>query len=268
MKRLLSLFLCITLFSPLLLISASAEQAITKTEAAELIVKMERFHKGLVYLIHDESEGIVIQQLKRTKVEDEDLYNRLVKASVHGDRYADHPWLDFYLLDGEYGKLSFWHEYMGEFLTEDYIQKNIEFNFAIIQLDDKVYSVDAIFYAVVPGFPILINEDQQKDILVETEDHIKIVDNDTVLLEAHYDRDSRNEDKSQSRGWLEVDFEYTEDGWRISGGEATDDFTRFCPLRENDANPETGDGVTVIIACLAVSMLGVGITVKKRRNII
>jgi hypothetical protein len=39
-------------------------------------------------------------------------------------------------------------------------------------------------------------------------------------------------------------------------------------LRENDANPDTGDGVTVIIACLAVSLLGVGITVKKRRNII
>lgn len=245
---------------PLLNISTNAAQTITKTEAAELIVKMERFHKGLVYLIHDESEGIVIQQLKRTKVEDEDLYNRLVKASVHGDRYADHPWLDFYLLDGEYGKLSFWHEYMGEFLTEDYIQKNIEFNFAIIQLDDKVYSVDAIFYAVVPGFPILINEDQQKDILVETKDHIKIVDNDTVLLEAYYDRDNGNV------GWLEVDFEYTEDGWRISGGEATDDFTRFCPLRENDANPETGDGVTVIIACLIISMLGVGMTISKRRR--
>ena len=37
MKRLISLFLCITLFSPLLLISVSAEQAITKDEAVHLI---------------------------------------------------------------------------------------------------------------------------------------------------------------------------------------------------------------------------------------
>jgi hypothetical protein len=57
-----------------------------------------------------------------------------------------------------------------------------------------------------------------------------------------------------------IDFEYTENGWRISGGDATKAFLKF-----SWKNPETGDGVTVIIACLAVSMLGVGLTVKKRR---
>lgn len=262
MKRVFLLSVCIVLISSLFVLFPQADEAITKSEAAELIVKMERFHRSLVDLMSDSSEGIVIWQLERTKVEDEELYNRLLQASG----YNENPEMFFYLLDGEYGKLSFWHEYMGEFLTEDYIQKNIEFNYAIIQLDDKVYCVDDVFYATAPGFPVLINEDQQKDIFAATEDHIKIVDNDTVLLEARYSSDSGIEDRFDCKGWLEVDFEYTEDGWRISGGEATDDFTRFCPLRENDANPETGDGATVIIACLIISMLGVGMTISKRRR--
>ena len=265
MKKIVSLLMCCVFAISAFAVFPQADEAITKSEAVELIVKMERFHKMLVYLISDESEGMVIQQLERTKVEDEELYNRLVEASVHGDRFAGHPWLDFYLLDGEYGKLSFWHEYMGEFLTEDYIQKNIEFNFAIIQLDDKVYSVDAIFYSVVPGFPVLIDEGQQKDIFAETEDHIKIVDNDTVLLEARYSINSGIEDKTQSIGWLEVDFEYTENGWRISGGKATEDFTSFCQLQDNTANPDTSDNGVVIVVCATAALVSIALTANKRR---
>ena len=261
MKKFVSLLMCCVFAISAFAVFPQADEAITKSEAAELIVKMERFHRSLAHLMTDSSEGIVIWQLECTEVEDEELYNRLLQAS----RYNEDPELFFYLLDGEYGKLSFWHEYMGEFLTEDYIQKNIEFNFAIIQLDDKVYCVDGVFYAIAPGFPVLINEGQQKDIFAATEDHIKIVDNDTVLLDARYSGDSGIEDRFQSRGWLEVDFEYTENGWRISGGKATEDFTRLCSLRDNTANPDTSDNGIVIVVCATVALVGIALTANKRR---
>ena len=203
MKKIISLILCITLFSPLFLIFANAETAITKTEAAELITKMADFHYMLVGL---DDEGC-ISKLPGVEVTDKDLYEQLVKISGH---YPSEN-LVFFLGGGEYGELSYWHDRLGEFLTEDYVKKNIEFNWAIFELDNKMYRVDAPFYATAPGFPVLISDG------APLEDHIKIVDNDTVLLEGFFD----------DRQWMPVYFEYTENGWRISGGEGTKRFMRF-----------------------------------------
>lgn len=203
MKKIISLILCITLFSPLFLIFANAETAITKTEAAELITKMADFH----YMLAGLGEENCIERFDSTEVTDKETFDRLLeKSGLYPSEY-----LVFRLYDGEYGKASFWYDYVGEFLTEDYVKKNIEFNWAIFELDNKMYRVDAPFYATAPGFPVLISDG------TPLEDHIKIVDNDTVLLEGFFD----------DRQWMPVDFEYTENGWRISGGEGTKRFMRF-----------------------------------------
>ncbi len=241
MKRLLSLFLCITLFSPLLLISVSAEQAITKSEAAELITKMNGFHLTLRARTGD----IDLDKLGGTEVTDKETFNRLLNLF----RFEPPDDLVFYLLDGDYGKPSFWYDHIGKFLTDDYIQNNVQFNWAIFMLDDKMYRVDSQFYEGGPPVPRLISEST-------LDECIKVVDSDTVLLKADY--------MNQEQKWLPIDFEYTENGWRISGGKATEQFMYFASVRDTE-NPETGDGVTVIIACLAVSMLGVGAVIKKRR---
>lgn len=204
MKKIISLILCITLFSPLLLISANADTAITKNEAAELITKMADFH----YILAGLDNGGYIARLPGTKVTDKETFDRLL------DKSGLYPSEDliFYLCDGEYGKASYWYERVGEFLTEDYVKKNIEFNRAIHELDGKIYHVDGAFYMTAPGYPVLVSDGDEP-----LEDHIKIVDTDTVLLEGFFD----------DRQWMPVDFEYTENGWRISGGEGTKRFMRF-----------------------------------------
>ena len=116
MKRLLSLFLCITLFSPLLLISVSAEQAITKSEAAELITKMNGFHLTLRARTGD----IDLDKLGGTEVTDKETFNRLLNLF----RFEPPDDLVFYLLDGDYGKPSFWYDQIGQFLTDDYMKNN------------------------------------------------------------------------------------------------------------------------------------------------
>jgi hypothetical protein len=210
---------------------------------------MRNFHKSIC----DTTGDINILEFSRTEVTDNETYLRLCRARP----YEEPDDLVFYLLDGEYGKLSFWHQYIGEFLTEDYIKNNIKLYWSLIELDDKVYCVDGPFYLATPALPGFIADGKS------LEEHIRIVDSDTVLLEALYDGVS---DAYELGHWMEVDFEYTENGWRISGGEGAEQFMRFASVRDIE-NPETGDCVTLIIACLAVSMLGVGLTVKKHRHL-
>ena len=107
MKKIISLILCITLFSPLLLISANADEAITKNEAAELITKMADFH----YMLAGLGEENCIERFDSTEVTDKETFDRLLeKSGLYPSEY-----LVFRLYDGEYGKASFWYDYVGEF---------------------------------------------------------------------------------------------------------------------------------------------------------
>ncbi len=242
MKIRIVLLICFTLISlSLFNIAPMAERAITKSEAKELITKMNGFHLTL----RETSGDINIDKLGGTEVTDKETFNRLLNLF----RFEPPDDLVFYLLDGDYGKPSFWYDHIGKFLTDDYIQNNVQFNWAIFMLDDKMYRVDSQFYEGWPPVPRLISEST-------LDEYIKVVDSDTVLLKADY--------MNQEQKWLPINFEYTENGWRISGGEGAEQFMYFASVRDTE-NPETGDGATVIIACLAVSLLGVGITVKKRR---
>lgn len=242
MKKRILLLICFVFISfSLLNISPLAEQAITKSEAKELITKMNGFHLTL----RERCGDIDVDKLGGTEVTDKETFDRLLELI----RFEPNDDLVFYLLDGDYGKPSFWYDHIGKFLTDDYIQNNVQFNWAIFMLDDKMYRVDSLFYCGGPPVPSLIPESS-------LDECIKVVDSDTVLLKADY--------MNQEQKWLPIDFEYTENGWRISGGEGTEQFMYFASAKENE-NPETGDGVTVIITCVAVSLLGVGATVKKRR---
>ncbi len=242
MKRLTALFLCITLFSALLLTGANAEPAITKAEAATLIEKMNGYHKTL----SDTNGDINIHDLNGTEVTDKETYDRLFKLS--GLSPSDD--LIFYLLDGDYGTPSFWYDHIGQFLTDDYIRNNVRFNWAIFMLDDKIYRVDSLFFEVTPGLPGLISDGKP------IEDRITLIDNDTVLLEAYYKKDGLTK--------YEVDFEYTDNGWRICGGEATEQFMYYAIAHDN-TNPETADSATSVIVCLLASSFGVSVILKKRR---
>ena len=58
----------------------------------------------------------------------------------------------------------------------------------------------------------------------------------------------------------EEDFEYTENGWRISGGDALQAF-----LSPNHRNPDTSDNGIVIVVCATVALVGIALTANKRR---
>ena len=242
MKRLTALFLCITLFSALFLTGANAEPAITKAEAAELIDKMYKFKET----ISGSNTDLFLGELPEKTVTDRSVYERLCEKL----RYK--PEMELLSLpEGEYGTLSFWHDHIKKFMTDDYVENNVILRFGLIELDDKVYMIDPVAYMEVPGFPHLC------ECGLSLEDHLTLVDSDTVLLAACFDGFDPTK--------YEVDFEYTYNGWRICGGEATERFMRRAIAHDN-TNPETADSATPVIICLLVSSIGVGVVLKKRRH--
>lgn len=244
MKKRILLLICFVFISfALLHISPMAEQAITISEAKELIIKMTDFENAVIGDSTISATGYDLDDLPSTLVTDSDLQKRVREKMGISETNAE-----IRRFDGEYGKASYWNEYFQTFFTKQYIESELKIPRAITQLDGAVYTVEKAFYINTPGLPSLMSE---KPI----EDCITIVDNDTVLFEAAYE--------SYDGEAYAVDFEYTPNGWRISGGEGTEKW--MYKINKYGVNPETGDGVTVIIACLAVSLLGVGITVKKRR---
>ena len=243
MKKIISLILCITLFSPLFLIFANAETAITKTEAANLITAMYKFKE---HSIKTDDGYVFLGELPFTPITDKTVFKRLCDVLNYHKFTIDL----FSLLDGEYGKLSFWHEYIKEFMTDDYVENNLDLHHGLIELGDKVYTIDPACYSGAPDFPTLCGCG------LTLEEHITLIDNDTVLLEAHFD----GYEPTKYR----IDFEHTENGWRISGGAGVERFMAGFTKRETE-NPETGDNILMIAVCMAVSSVGIAYGVSKRR---
>ncbi len=242
MKKIISLILCIALFSPLFLISANADMAITKSEAAELIDEMYKFKK---HTIHTDTGDVFLGSLPSTPITDEAVYESL--CEIFNYKFEIEL---FSLLDGEYGKLSFWHEYIKKFMSDDYVENNLDLHHGLIELDDKVYTIDPACYLGAPDFPRLCGCD------LPLEDHITLIDNDTVLLEAHFD----GYEPTKYR----IDFEYTENGWRISGGAGVERFMAGF-VKYEVQNPETGDDAVIITVCMTMLVLGIAYGVNKRR---
>ncbi len=242
MRKILSIIICSVLLLSLFAMTSLATPKITLDEAEELIRQMVAFKGTITSDGELELNYIVVSELPATLVTDEALLKQLHEKSHLRD------YIKFYKLDGEYGKASFWYDHMKKFLTEEYIDENLMLARTLWQIGDNVYTPDGIGYAVAPNYPYLTDKGIRES--------ITLVDDDTVIFEALYAGDGTK---------YEIDFEYTENGWRISDGQGARKFLGAVWKDAYAQNPETGDGVTVIIACLAVSMLGVGITVKKRR---
>ena len=93
MKKIISLILCITLFSPLLLISANADTAITKTEAANLITAMYKFKE---HSIKTDDGYVFLGNLPYTPITDKTVFKRLCDVLNYHQYTIDL----FSLLDG------------------------------------------------------------------------------------------------------------------------------------------------------------------------
>ncbi len=223
------------------------DTAITKGGAVDLIKQMVCFKEGMNggAIINDVS----IFGLPKTPVRDETLQKQLCEMSV--GKYDED--LSFYKLDGEYGKPSFWYDHLKKFLTDEYVEKNLELRGALIELDGEVYTPDPVVYAVAPDYPSLNGKTVEESVKAETKN--------TVLFKF---ADIVGENVKTMN--FEVEFENTENGWRICGGEGAECFLGIV-WAENADNPETGDDAAVITVCLLVSAAGLGITLGKRRSL-
>ncbi len=246
MKKLLSIVICSVLLLSLFAMTSLATPKITLDEAEDLIRQMVDYKYTVLGDIKDSEYIIDIQNFRGEPVTDKAVLKALRKETGIDE---SHVGIIFYELQGEYGKASFWFDRLRNFLTDKYVEENLKLDYALVQVGENAYTVSSIAYDLAPGYPTLAYGKSISDC-------ITFIDDDTVMFEASYnDEDTKRQ----------IDFEYTENGWRISGGKGAKSFLRYAWKNSNVQNPETGDGVTVIIACLAVSMLGVGLTVKKRR---
>ncbi len=246
MKNRILVFVCFVFISvSLLIIAPAAEQTITINEAKELIIKMTDFENAVVGDSSISTTGYDLYDLPSTIVTDIDLHRRVrEKMGIAETRFEK---VEIRRFDGEYGKASYWNEYFKSFFTEQYVEEELKIPRPITQLDGAVYTVEKAFYISTPGLPSLIPEKS-------VEECITIVDNDTVLFEAFYE--------SYDGQAYVIDFEYTNNGWRISGGEGTEKWMHR--INQYGENPETGDSVTPIVMCLLVSSIGISVMLKKR----
>ena len=241
MKKIVSLLMCCVFAISAFAVFPQADEAITVEEAKELIIKMTDFENAVVGDSSVSETGYVLDDLPSTPVTDVELQKR-VKAKMNLPLHED---IEMRRFDGEYGKASYWNEYFRTFFTDKYVDEELKIPRPITQLDGAVYTVDTALYISTPGFPSLIAE---KPI----EECITLVDEDTVLFEAVYE--------SYDGEKYEIDFEYTENGWRISGGDALQAF-----LSPNHRNPDTSDNGIVIVVCATVALVGIALTANKRR---
>ena len=244
MKKFVSLLMCCVFAVAAFAVFPQAKRAITVEEAKELIIKMTDFENAVVGGSSVLETGYVLDDLPSTPVTDVELQKR-VKAKMNLPLHED---IEIRRFDGEYGKASYWNEYFRTFFTDKYVDEELKIPRPITQLDGAVYTVDTALYISTPGFPSLIAE---KPI----EECITLVDEDTVLFEAVYE--------SYDGEKYEIDFEYTENGWRISGGGATEKW--MSNIIRYGTNPDTSDNVIVIVVCATAALLGIALTANKKR---
>ncbi len=248
MKKILSLIIFSALLLTVFPITPSAVPELTLKEAEDLIRQMVDFKYTVLGDVRNNSKYMIdIPSFQGAQVDDKAVLKEIRKKTGIDESNDD---IFFYELEGEYGKASFWFDRLRNFLTDEYVEKNLQLDFALIQVGENVYTPTSVAYAIAPDFP---NLTYGKSI----SECITIIDDDTVMFEASYEYENSKQ---------QIDFEYTENGWRISGGEGAKSFLRYAWRYNNTDNPETSDGVTPIIVCLVSSALGIIITLKRRRH--
>lgn len=212
-------------------------------EAQALVSKLYNFKQ----IITDIDGDIFLENLPGKIVTDKELIKRLDEKRL-GYQQADGQIINYKLLDGDYGKLSYWKDYLKTFLTDDFVENNIVLKHGLIELDGLVYAAEEISYRVLHNGPFFS--------AAPLENCVIGVGPNIVIFSAEV---SPGVDKK-----LNIKCEYTEDGWRICGGDDADIFIRWA-LDDNAKNPETGDSAIGVTVCLLLSAAGLCIMLGKRR---
>ena len=244
MKKIVSLLMCCVFSISAFAVFPQAKRSITVDEAEVLIRQMADYNETMRGDMTQEEYHISIDSLPATVVTDEELLIRLHKAA----RYEREHNITFYKLDGDYGKPSFWYDHARRFLTDEYVDEHIELKRALVQIGQDVYTYDSAYYMGAPTYPIL----QTRPTLKE---HITIVDEDTVMIDVFYNTYATTIP-------MQLDFEYTENGWKICGGDAA---RAFLGSKTNTQNPDTSDNIIVIVVCATAALVGIALTANKRR---
>ncbi len=245
MKKFVSLLMCCVFAISAFAVFPQADEAITVEKAVPLIKKMVELEGILTSDVYTPEYWQRLDKIPQTDVSDDALLQKLREKATN-KKMSDS--ITFSKFDGEYGDISYWNDSLKTFLTDDFVEEKIDYVWAILEVDGAAYTYDDAAYATAPGRPNLITE---KPI----EEYITIVDNDTVLFESSYE--SFDGEK------YEIDFEYTENGWRISGGDATEKWLHH--LIPDSTNPDTSDNGIVIVVCATAALVGIALTVNKRR---
>ncbi len=236
MKRILSFIICFAVSASLTAISSFATPEFTMDDAESLI--------GLL----EETADILFEgNVDEFKTSDEIPTDEAVKVlnSISPNQYNvdDHG---IYYPAEQYKAPEYWKEKLGAFLTSDYIEENFEkiFDSGIIYHDGKIY--------VRTGFAV--QSSAGYDSFSELKNKKITSNGDKALL-------SFTQDLPFSGGTVErsIEFRYTENGWRIAGGTGADSVLGI------GTNPNTSDIVIIPAVCLLVSMLGIGMTLSKKR---
>ncbi len=238
MKKILSVIVCFVILSFTFTFTSAATAELTLNEAESLIRQLTDFKYTAL--------GSNIEEITGNPVTDKAVIKEL-REKTGIDESNDG--IKFYEINGEQGKASFWFEHLKSFLTDEYVNENIELRHALIQVGENVYTPTSVAYAIAPSYPDVKYGKTIKEC-------ITFVDGDTVIFEANYGyEDTRRQ----------IDFEYTENGWRISGGDGAKSFLSYTWKNNNAENPETGDIVIPTLVCIIISTLGMCVTFGKRK---
>ena len=232
MKKLLCLVTCFTVMLSAFSIASYADEAIMLDEANALIDEVKELSTILF--------GGGIDEYRSSEKASQNVCDGISKE--YGGIFAyGHV---FCAKEGT-ESVEYWQNKLKGFFTEEYIAKSniLYYKSGMMAYDGNVYFIDGMVKNVT--FPSRGMSKGEVTVTLE--------DKDTAILSAYY----KDSDVTET---YKFEFENTQDGWRISGGSAADGY-----IGAKLDNPQTSDTAPFITVCMLVSILGVSVTLKKRR---
>ncbi len=241
MKKILSFIICFSMTVSLLVLPSFAAPEFTMEDAEQLISSLEEIADILW-------EGHVDEFAAPNEVPADVAVN--VMNSIHPGQYTVDKYrnLGVYYPAEQYKTPEYWKGKLNTFLTAEYTEKNFAeiLDGGIVYYDGEIYVRTGVAVQSSAGY----------DTFDELKNKKITQDGDTACLEFLHELPYDRGDVKRK-----IKFAYTENGWRISGGDGVDDVLGIA------TNPNTSDIGTVISVCLFTSMLCMGITLGKKKRI-
>ena len=152
MKKIFSIIICSALILVVFATASFANPKITLDEAEDLIRQMVDFKYTVLGDVEDSEYIIDIQKLRGDPVTDKTVIKELREQTGIDE---SNEGIIFYELQGEYGKASFWFDRLKNFLTDEYVEENLELDYALVRVGESAYTVSSIAYDLAPGYPTL-----------------------------------------------------------------------------------------------------------------